>query len=427
MRATFTSTTAIVLLWSLTGFAGEPTTRPVEETHVPETSFARWLLADQLTGDWGGGRSWLADQGLAIDIGYTADYSFNTRGGLNTERAQEYRGLLDVSFTFDSEALGLWNGGTAFVNFQTHHGPDPTERHVGDVQAFSNIDAPDYAEVSEYWYEHALLDGKVRVKAGKMDANADFAYVDFGGEFINSSPGFSPTIPLPTFPDPVLGVALFLEPVDWFYAGAGVYDALGSGRKWGFGTALHAPDDSFTIFEIGLKPTFRVAGAELPGRYGVGGWYHSGVFEEFFDDLGGRLSARQHRGNAGLYLVFDQLLYREQPEVEDDDQGLGAFFQFGWAPSLYNEITRHYGAGVVYTGPLPSRDADMVGLMMSHVSLSGRVQALEGRHSETAIELFYKWQITPAVSLKPDLHYIISPGGDGRDAVVATLRLEVSF
>ena len=82
---------------------------------------------------------------------------------------------------------------------------------------------------------------------------------------------------------------------------------------------------------------------------------------------------------------------------------------------------------MVYTGPLPSRDADMVGLMMSHVSLSGRVQALEGRHSETAIELFYKWQITPAVSLKPDLHYIISPGGDGRDAVVATLRLEVSF
>lgn len=395
-----------------------------------------------------GGRPWLEDHGLTFEISYSADFFYNLLGGLNTSDAEQYRGLLGVSLTLDTERMGLWKDGTAFVSMFENHGTDITERHVGDLQALNNADAPDRTRLYEFWYQHSFLDGALQLKFGKMDANADFAAPDFGAEFIHSSPGFSPTLPIPTWPDPALGAAVFLEPADWFYLRAAVYDAEGSGTRAGFDTAFHTPDDAFAIWELGLRPQFDLLGQEdLPGTYRIGGFYHSGEWDVIFNDLDGRRRPRSQRGNAGAYLVFDQLLYREPPpdvarperlppapssseealEDESSEQGLGVFFQFGWVPSDYNEITQHYGGGIQYVGLVPGRDDDIFGLGVHHVSLSSQVQSLEERYSETAVETFYKLQLTDFMSIKPDLQYIVNPGGAGRDAFVAGARLEIAF
>ena len=400
---------------------------PIEQHRCPDDFSKPWWEWEHTTGDWAGARPWLDDRGLTLDIGYSADYFTNTYGGIDTSNAHVYRGLLDISLTVDTETMGLWEGGTFFIDFQNIHGRDISERFVGDLQALNNVDAPDRTQVSEYWYEQSLLADKVLVKLGKMDANANFAYVDYGIEIIHSSPGFHPTIPLPTYPDPALGVAVFVQPADWLYVGGGVFDANGTGERWDFESAFHGHNDSFTIMELGLSPSFAVLGQELPGTYRVGGWYHSGSWDVFFDDLDGRRRPRTHRGNAGVYLAFDQLLFREHPDIDDDGQGLGAFFQFGWSPSAYSEISQYYGAGCQYVGLIPTRDEDITGVGMFHVSLSGRVQSLEQRYSETAVELFHRIQLTPWVSLKPDVQYIVNPGGDGRDALAAGVRLEFTF
>ena len=387
-----------------------------------------WWQWEYATGDWAGGRPWLEDRGLTFEISYSADFFYNLRGGLNTSGADQYRGLLGVGLTLDTERMGLWKDGTAYVSMFENHGRDITERHVGDLQALNNADAPNRTRLYEFWYEHAFFDGALRVKLGKMDANADFAAPDYGGEFIHSCHGLSPTIPMATWPDPALGVAVFIEPAEWVYLRAGIYDAQGSGTRGGFDTAFHNPDDSFTIWELGLRPKLSLLGQEgLPGTYRVGGFYHSGGWDVYFNDLGGRLPARTHRGNSGLYLVLDQLLYRECSEDKEDEQGLGAFVEFGWAPSGYNELTQHYGGGFQYVGLIPEREDDVFGLGLHHVSLSGKVQSLEKRYSETAIEAFYKCQLTDFMSIKPDLQYIVNPGGNGRDAVVAGVRLEITL
>ena len=132
-------------------------------------------------------------------------------------------------------------------------------------------------------------------------------------------------------------------------------------------------------------------------------------------------------GNAGLYLTFDQLVFRENPDDEEDAQGLGAFFQFAYAPPAHNPITQYYGAGFQYTGMIPGRDEDVTGLGTFHASLSDRIQSAEGRYSETAVELFHKLQITPAVAIKPDVQYIVNPGGDGRDAFAIGVRFELAL
>lgn len=381
--------------------------------------------ADPVEAYWTPMSESLSDAGITVEMTYMADFFQNTRGGLNTAGAFQYRGLFDLGITLETEPLGLWEGGTLFVNFIENHGTDITERHVGDLQAVNNNDAPADTRLYEWWYEQALLEGALRVKFGKMDVNSDFAAGVHRGEFIHSSPGFSPTIPMITWPDTALGVVVFAEPCDWFYAQAGVFDALGVSSRSGFETAFHAPDDSFTIVETGVRPSLSLFGQEdLPGQYSVGGYYHSGDWPLYFNDLGGRLAPRNAGGNYGIYVTFDQMLFREP---DTDAQGLGAFFQFAWAPGDRNEITQHYGCGFEYYGPLPTRDDDILGLGMHHVSLSGDVQDLEDRYSETAFEFFYRAQLASWLRLKPDLQYIINPGGAGRDALVAGVRLELAF
>ena len=46
---------------------------------------------------------------------------------------------------------------------------------------------------------------------------------------------------------------------------------------------------------------------------------------------------------------------------------------------------------------------------------------------ETAVEWFYRVKATPFISLRPQMSYVVNPGGDGRDALAAGLRFEVNF
>lgn len=385
------------------------------------------LEREQLSGDWFGLRPKLVDRGITWELWYTADVFTNLHGGLNTDNTDTYLGLLDLSLSLDTEAMGLWKGGTIYLDFQNFEGRSITDRHIGDLMLVNNDDAPRRSQLSEFWLEQRLLDDRIRLKLGKQEAFGDFFAPKYGEEFVNAMPGWLPNLPLPTYPDQAMGAVAFVDFTDWFTLAAGMYDAEGLGNSGGFHTAFHSPDDAVYVMEAVVKPNWSVRGAELPGSYRFGAWYHSGEWDEFRSDLDGRLPALLHRGDHGLYFALDQLLYKEPSEDEESEQGLGMFLAFGWAPDEYNEISQVYGVGWVYTGLLPKRDNDLLGLGLYHANLSGRLNWLEDRHSESVVELFYKYQITPAISLKPDLQYIVNPGGDGRDALALGARFEVSF
>ena len=50
-----------------------------------------------------------------------------------------------------------------------------------------------------------------------------------------------------------------------------------------------------------------------------------------------------------------------------------------------------------------------------------------GPNHETVFELFYKTQLTPSVSLQPDLQYIGSPSGIHPDSLVAGIRFVLTL
>lgn len=406
--------------------ASQPNAELSDETPEAEQDPDNILTWDRLTGNWFGVRDKFEENGFTFELDYASTLSVNTHGGVNTRHAVEHNVDLNAMLTFDTGKLGLWPGGEFFINGEGRYGPSITERHVGSFSYVHNDEMRDLTQVTEYWYRQRLLDDKLWFKLGKMDSWADFNIVEYGLNFFNTSFGGNPLIPLPTSPETALGAVLGLEPCDWLYALAGVYDGEPDGRAWGFETAFHGRDDSVTLFEIGLRPKLKCCARDLPGAYRVGGFYASAEHEYIRGDLGGRLRPRLHRGNSGLYLAFDQLLWKES-DAADDEQGLGAFFQFGWTPEAYNPVDEYYGFGFQWTGLLPGRDDDVTGFAFGHAVWSGPAQALWDLHNETALEWFYKVQLTPWMNLQPDLQYFVDPGGTGRDALVFNLRLQISF
>ena len=157
-------------------------------------------------------------------------------------------------------------------------------RDIGDIQAFSNIDAGDRSQVGELWYEQWLFEKRLRFKIGRLDANNEFAFVEHGAEFLHSSMGPSPTIfVLPTYPDPASSVNLFVYPTEGLSLGFGVYDGAASR---GVTTGVHGPHTlrgGDLFFIGGLDSQWTLGPQQLPGRLGLGGWE---AYRDFYPFLG---------------------------------------------------------------------------------------------------------------------------------------------
>ena len=90
---------------------------------------------------------------------------------------------------------------------------------------------------------------------------------------------------------------------------------------------------------------------------------------------------------------------------------------------------------MVYTGLVPGRDADQLGVALA-VAHSGeafkRAQARAGtpaEEHELALELTYRASLTPWLTVQPDVQLVLNPGADAAmdNAVVVGCRCELSF
>jgi porin len=377
-----------------------------------------WMLWDYATGDWGGFRNTLEDHGLFVNLVYRGELFGNLRGGIDTTNGPKYAGNFDFEVMFDTEAAGFWSDGFFFMRVQNINGKGITEDYVGDYQVLSNIEAQRFTQVAELWYQHAFLDDAILVKFGKQDANADFAGPAFGGHFLNSSFGFATNIPLVTFPDQGMGLAALTRPADHFTLNAGMYDSEAKNGVSGIGTAFDGRGGFTALLEAGYHPL--LGDKDFRGGYRAGAWFQSDDTEEISE----LPNPDKEDDNYGLYVVFDQELVRDLNEEEDEYQGLGAFFQYSWAPNDRNEVPRYVGGGLTCTGFIKERYLDIAGLGVARADFSSRLSA---KTQETSIELFYKLFVTRWMAVQPDVQYIINPNGALDDALAVGVRMEISF
>jgi porin len=391
-----------------------------EELEPSDESWSgfRFLEWNHATDGWWGLRRRLHESGLTLNSTLTIDGSRSFQGGANPDTGV-IRNLFDLNLTLSTEPAFGWAGGTFFIDFQNHSGPQGSAI-VGDAQGFSNIDADGRTQVSQLWFEQTFLDGDLRLKIGKVDANSEFAYVEHGGEFLNSSMGFSPTIfVFPSYPDPAFSVNLIWDRPQGVYWGCGIYDGVGqrgvpTGSR-GPSMLLAGTTELFFVTEAGFR--WRVA--DLVGRAGAGSWYHNAEFKRF---TGGTQD-----GTGGVFLVCDQEIWAR--ELDDKERHvLGLFVQYGFADRNVSPFAHHFGTGLVRTGPLPHRNLDVCGLGVTAVVLSTLVPNVDEDY-ELAVESFYKLQLLKWFSLKFDLQYIHNVGGKSAipDALVGTIRGMIDF
>ncbi len=88
-------------------------------------------------------------------------------------------------------------------------------------------------------------------------------------------------------------------------------------------------------------------------------------------DLGSPLAARRPlSGRWGVYLLADQMIYRESP---GSDRGLTIFGVFVYAHPDTALLQYFWEAGLLYRGTFPGRDQDTIGLAVNQSRVSNQL------------------------------------------------------
>lgn len=368
----------------------------------------------RITGDWAGARTWLEDHGVTVAGSFTIEWADAISGGLSRKWVD--RNIFDFNTTVDTEKLFGWKGGTFYVDVASSNSVEGGT-FVPGTQWTSTIEiGGDTFQVANIWYQQELFDGALRAKFGKIDPTTEFGYLKSSAGYLNLGQLYPMTfLTVPTYPYASLGGVVYAYPCEHFYVGGGAFDA-------NFTWDQFVPDDQFddvwAAGEMGL--TFKELGPIRDARFAFGGWYDSSDFANF--DTGTLESAY------GLYSLAEGRIFAPEGGGDDDTRGLWIFGQWSYADPNVIVNHLHYGGGAALHGTFPGRDSDKVGAYVRRVHYAGSPNVgISGR--ETAIELFYAAQITPAVSITPDIQFLLDPGGDESvtDPIVFSIRLQVAF
>jgi len=388
--------------------------------------------------------SLLADTGpFSFEFGLTNIYQQNMRGGLSTNDGRgRFAGSYDVEMTTDLKRLFGIDNAELFAHIEGFwsktEGIDSVS--VGSFFGVNGDAIPrDAAVVTELWYQQRFLDDTLTVRIGKMDLRGGFEcsecpvsfdcnpYAnDETSQFLNYALVNNQSIPFPFYSS--LGIAAHYTPTENWYITGAVADSHGDYRESGFNTAFDGKDYFLYMAETGITPKMNSARGPLQGLYAVGVWYRpepstvsvpEGEDEKFYRD------------NAGVYTSCGQMLVKEN-SVEDDTQGLGTFFRFGYAPSNKNDMTQFYSTGLSYQGLFDGRDNDVLAVGVARGYFSDRAAGVYTEDSETVFETFYNMEITRWMTLTPSIQYVANPSSADNerqpgDAVVFGLRAQMVF
>lgn len=362
-----------------------------------------WLL-----GDWNGKRPALAEEGFEFEFVLTLEGVQNVSGGVS----RSSRGLTNLDLIMDAwgKALGLSENGDLHLHLLDNSGGAPTEM-IGDIQATSNIEAPETFKLYEAWWQQRYADDSIIWLAGLHDYNALFDSLDAASHFTNSSFGISPDIsqlPPSIFPTTSLAfvVSLFSAKGGYLYLGA--YDGVPGDpdNEKGTQVILDSDDGIFYALEGGVQ------NEETDTKLAVGGWCRTTNFESEF-------SGKSYDNNSGLYMIGET-------DLTDHWEG---FFQVGNADKNRNRIGLYVGAGLVYSGLLMEDDIFGIGLACAENSDEYEDFAPDADDYEMALECTYKYNPRDWLTLQPGVQFIKNPGmnPDLDDAVALSLRAYIVF
>jgi porin len=396
---------------------------------------------DRLTGDWGGLRKTLGDEGLTLTLDYVGEALGNVTGGFR--RGAIYENLFTGTLEYDPGKLLGWQGALFHASFFQIDGRGLSQNDLHNLFTPSEIEARRATRLFTLWLQQTLFDGALSLRAGELAADDEFIISNTAAQFINSCFGWPPFMGLnlpsggPAYPLATNALRVELDPTDAVKLRAAIFAGDPAGQPGPLdpqirdkaGTAFSTADGVFTIFEGEYDLNQEKDASGPPGSYKLGGWYHSGQFaDERLDRTSGSLAAPgsggvalEHHGDYGFYAVADQMIWRPRAGA---DEGLSVFLRLGWQPEAdRNLVTFYADSGLAYKGAIPGREDDIVGIAFAYGAIGSDAAALDRdqraltpgypvRDYEGVAELTYRVQLAPWWTLQPDLQYILHPGGN---------------
>jgi porin len=394
--------------------------------------------------DWGGLRTKFADKGITFDAQYAAEVWGNATGGESSGTV--YTGLMTLQTNVDLQKLVGWQGASVSTRWYWLSGHDISAEHVGNIFTVSTIAGFPTVRSNELWFQQNFLSDRISIRVGQLGADSEFDLSTYSLVFLNGtfswSPCLSTNIPNggPAYPMAAPGIRLALTPLNWLTYQGAVFQGnvfAQNVNRYGFRWDLNASDGYFSIHEL-ISRTNQGSGASgLPGEFRIGGW---------FDTVPDPNANSTQPWNYGFYFVADQMLYRvpqpvSPPAVGNNskqtavpsptDKGLGIFTHIGLAPRNSSVINFYFDGGLNYKGLIPTRDHDVLGVAFAYGHLSTNAQGNDGSSNpgyEIVLEATYQMELTPWLSLQPDVQYVIHPSGtDIANALLLGAQATVSF
>ena len=420
-----------------------------------------FFIRPTLTGDWGGLRSTLEDNGVVVGLTQTSDVMGNLNGGVR--RGLEYDGLFQPQVDMDLSKLIGWAGGKAHIAAYVVQGKGISQTNLQNIMTVTNTEyGPAGAKMGEFWLQQQLFDEFLAVKVGQIEADLNFATIESAAFMVNSTWGWpavwAQNLPGsgPTYPNAVPGAQLILTPNEqWTLQGA-VFNGNTTGKNPngntdGLAFPLGQGVLSFAEAIYNLNPEGK---GGMPGTYKLGGWYNSQTFNSLsMANNGQPLAAndeatpQRFKGNYSLYASFDQAIWRD---ANTDNQGPNVFASVHVSPqSDRNPVNWFVEGGLAYTGLVDGRPLDQAAIGFAYMNMSSsyanNVQyqnQYQGANQpipnfESFIELDYQAVISPWLAIQPFVTYVINPGARAPqpqnnqlaipNATVVGLRTIVSF
>jgi porin len=363
---------------------------------------------------------------VRIDALYTSEIWQNAHGGLRT--GTKVLGDLDLAAEIDGASAWGLEGVTLFANGLFIHGGSLSGQYVGDAQTVSNIEATHQARLFELWFEKRFGPETAghSLRFGLYDLNSEFDTSDTSSLFVNSSHGIGPQIAQTGLNGPsifpVTSLAArwrWVTPSGWSAQLVALDGVPGDpDRPTSNAIRLDSGDGLLLAAEVGRQ-------AGRLKKAALGAWRYTARFA----DIDAALPAKR-RGNQGWYALVDAQLFAAS--ADDPKQGLAGFLRAGTADPQVNRFANYFGGGLVYTGALPRRPEDQLGIAVASVGngrpyrLASERDGVATERRENAIELTYRFAVTEWLTLQGEVQHILNPNTDPliADATAIGLRFE---
>jgi len=414
--------------------------------------------SEWMTGDWGGERTKLIEQGIDIKMDYVGEVGGNLHGGFNDDKTARYADQFGLGVALDLQKLWGWDNTQAKVQFTNRNGYNISNDRVGDPRAGTLSSSQEVygrghmVRLTQLWIKHQFFDNKLDIKAGYFGEGEDFN--TFPCEFQNlafcgSQVGNWATNIWYNWPVSQAAIRVKYNINDELYAQIGAYNQNPSQLEHGNGFKLSGSGTKGTVLPVELVWLPNPNG--LPGEYRVGYYKSTADANDVREDVNGFDAAttgdayRTHSSKHGYWFVAQQQLTSHNG---DKSRGLNIAANATFHDKDTNFIDNYQSVMFVYKGPFDARPKDDVGIGAARIHVNNDVKknaellnVANGvsdydnpvfspiRETEYNYEINYGFHVTNWLTVRPNLQYITHPGGvdEVDNALVAGLKIQSTF